>query len=467
MSSNLDKAFHDVVLRSHPTLFLRRSLMTLNPGRPFLNNWHIQAILYQLDRIRRGEITRLIINMPPRSLKSLTVSVAYPAYLLGLEPHRKIFSISYSNELSFKHSSDFRSIVTTPWYRRAFPKMQIVRSVEDEISTSMKGFRKAASVYGTLTGLGGDLLILDDPQKPIDAQSALQRDNLNQWFANTLLSRLDNKQTGAIILVTQRVHLNDLTGYLTEGSNDWTVLNLAAIAEQDETVATGIGCSHLRRAGDALHPEHETPQTLLKLQQTLGSEVFAAQYQQCPVPPGGGYIKRKWVRYYEKLPPFSYRAKIIQSWDTAAKGGAQNDWSVCTTWLVVDDNYYLIDLVRGRFEYPRLREAAIAQAKKHKPRVILIEDASVGSALAQELKTMHLGGAVRLIPVHGDKMGRLWTHQAKFEMGLVHFPKGAAFLPDLETELFSFPQGKHDDQVDSLSQALDYRGSTYTLDNVR
>jgi len=286
--------------------------MTLNPGFTYLPNWHIRATGYQLERIRRGEITRLIINMPPRHLKSMIVSVAFAAFLLGHEPWRRVFVISYGNELSSKHHSDFRSIVESAWYRRVFPKMRIHRSLADEVSTTAKGFRKATSVYGTLTGLGGDVFIIDDPQKPVDAQSEIQRNGLNHWVSNTLMSRLDSKEKGIIIVVQQRVHLNDLSGYLME-LGGWDVLSLPAIAEQDESVAIGQREFHLRRAGEALHPELESLASLKNLQRQIGSDDFFAQFQQCPVPPGGAMIRREWLRYYEKLSERTYWAKIIQS----------------------------------------------------------------------------------------------------------------------------------------------------------
>jgi predicted phage terminase large subunit-like protein len=168
-------------------------------------------------------------------------------------------------------------------------------------------------------------------------------------------------------------------------------------------------------------------------------------------------IRREWLRYYDELPKRTYRAKVIQSWDTAAKDGAQNDWSVCTTWMILDDCYYLIDLTRGRYEYPRLKATAIALAQKHRPRYVLVEGASTGTALAQELKRVQFGGTTKQVPVERDKIGRLYVNQAKFEAGLVRFPKGAPFLSELETELLTFPQGKTDDQVDSISQALSYK----------
>lgn len=455
-----DQTLLNAVLRSDFLSFLRRCMAALNPGAAFLLNWHMEALAYRLEQVRTGKVNRLIINLPPRYLKSIMVSVAFPAFLLGHDPRRRIFGISYGGDLASKHARDFQSIVQSSWYRRLFPNMQIARSADSDVFTTDRGFRKATSVYAAITGLGGDTFILDDPQKPVDAQSDLQRNNLNEWFSNTLRSRLDNKATGVIILVMQRVHLNDLTGYLTEGADDWTVLNLPAIAEVDEEIEIGNGRFHRRSAGQALHPEHEPLAVLEKLRAEIGSDVFAAQYQQAPVPPGGAMIKREWMRYFNEPPSRTNGTKVIQSWDTAAKAGAHNDWSVCTTWQLVDKNFYLVDLTRGRYEYPQLRNKALALAERYKPNSILIEDASTGIALAQELRQSgHFN--VKPIPVERDKIGRVFVQQAKFEAGLVHFPRGAAFLPVLEAELFAFPQAKTDDQVDSISQALAYKQSTY------
>jgi len=452
-------------LRNDFESFLKYSVLTLNPGMPFLPNWHIRAIAYQLERVRRGEINRLIINMPPRHLKSITVSVAFPAFVLGHDPRQRIFSISYGSELSLKHARDFRSIVESPWYAQTFPHMRLSRSLDDEATTTSKGFRKATSVGGVLTGLGGNMIILDDPQKPVDAQSKTRRDSLNQWFTNTLMSRLDNKETGAIIVVTQRVHMDDLSGHLMSGSADWEVLSLPAIAEIDEQVPIGDDEFHYRRAGTALHPDHESLEMLRVLQKDLGSYDFGAQYQQCPIPEGGAMVKRDWLRFYDEAPERTPKTKVIQSWDIAAKDGLNSDYSVCTTWYVRDKNFHLVDLVRGRFEYPQLKRTAMALAERYKPTAILIEDASAGISLAQEMRAM---GQFRVtpVPVEHDKVTRLYTQTAKFEAGLVHFPKNAPYMADLLAELLAFPHGKHDDQVDSITQALAYKFSSYTLDNL-
>lgn len=460
-----DHVLLDAAMRNDFLLFVERCFLTLNPGKEFLPNWHHRAIDHVLDSVRQGSSTRLIINVQPRSLKSLIVSVAYPAFVLGHDPKKRIYVISYGGDLADKHSSDFRSVVESRWYKRMFPKMRIQKSLDSEIITTERGYRRSTTVMGALTGLGGDLFILDDPQKAVDAQSEARRNSLNQWFSNTLISRLDNKSTGAIVIVMQRVHMNDICGFLTENSHDWKVLSLPAIAEVEERIPIGRNEFHHREIGEPLHPAHESIEVLRELERTMGPDNFAAQYQQCPVAEGGAMIRREWFSYYDTLPERTYRTKIIQSWDTAAKEGAQNDWSVCTTWLVHDDHYYLIDLVRDRFEYPRLRQTAIAQAERHKPSIVLIEDASTGIALAQELKTV-LHMAIKPVSIERDKRGRMYVQQDKFHARRVHFPKGAPFLPALERELLAFPHGNTDDQVDSISQALAHTFSTYTLDNV-
>lgn len=460
MSKELAQGALNAVLRNNFIAFVDRSFRQLNPGATFVSGPHLEAIAWHLERVLSGEITRLIINMPPRYLKSIMASVAFPAFALGQQPANRLVCLSYSSELSEKHARDFAAVVQSPWYGQAFPKMRIKRLANSELTTTRQGYRKTTSVGGALTGLGGNIFIIDDPQKPADAHSESLRANLNNWFSNTLLSRLDNKATGAIVVVMQRVHLNDLTGFLTEHSEDWTVLNLAAIAETDENIPIGLDRFFTRKAGEVLNPAYENKVTLLKVRDQLGADNFSAQYQQAPVPPGGAMIKQRWLRYYDRLPERKFTSRVIQSWDCASKEGAQNDWSVCTTWLLDEKKYYLIDVYRERLNYPRLRSAAIALAQQFDPTAVVIEDTSAGSALAQEL--LHLG-LTRIFPVKvdRDKYTRLFVQALKFETGSVFFPRVAPFLAQLETELLTFPQGKYDDQVDSISQALAFNDFGY------
>lgn len=445
--------------------FTDRGVRQITQGGSFQHNWHLDAISWELMKVMSGETRRLIINLPPRSLKSLMTSVLFPAFWLGHDPRKKIFGISYGGELAAKHARDCQLVMQSNWYRATFPGTRISRIADSSIYTSKQGFRKATSISATLTGLGGDCFIVDDPLKPIDAQSEPLRNSVNEWISHTLISRLDDKAKGSIIVVMQRVHQHDLTGYLIENfPGTWTVLSLAAIAREDELVQIGSDRFHSRQAGEALHPEREPLEVLEALRCELGSDHFEGQYQQSPVPPGGAMVKRDWLQYYDVLPNRVYPAKVFQSWDTAVKNGAQNDYSVCTTWLRIEKKFYLMDLVRERFEYPRLKQTALKLAHQFKPDTILIEDASTGSPLAQELRQSGIY-AVQLIPVERDKIARMYTQQAKFEQGLVFFPRHASYLGALEAELLSFPQSKFDDQVDSITQALASQTSKYRYDS--
>jgi predicted phage terminase large subunit-like protein len=433
--------------------FVRKSFHVLNPSARFDMNWHICAIAYHLEQVRLGNIRRLIITLPPRTLKSIMCSVAFPAFVLGHDPTKRLIVASYSADLAIKHGNDFRTVINSAEYHGIFPGTRIstMKNTQSEVVTTLNGFRLAISVDGTLTGRGGDIIIIDDPIAALAALSQKSREHVVDWYFNTLLSRLDDKQNGAIVLVMQRLHEDDLAGVLLRGSDEWTVLSLPAIAEEDEEIPIVNGQVHFRRAGDVLHPQRESRDVLESLR-AQSADIFAAQYQQQPVTPGGAVIKRDWVRRYDQ-PPKSGR--IIQSWDVANKQGEENDYSVCTTWLIYEKRYYLIDVLRGRFDFPTLRTRVLQKTKLHKASQILIEDAGFGTALIQELKTEHLS-VVGVKPEY-DKRIRMEIQSAKFQNGQVFFPKEAPWLRDLEDELFAFPNGRHDDQVDSISQALGHK----------
>jgi predicted phage terminase large subunit-like protein len=455
--TSADRDVLDAYLRTEFTGFLERSFLTLNPGATYLRNWHIDALAYHLELVRRGKIRRLIVNLPPRFLKSLMCSVAFPAFVLGHDPTKRLIVVSYGAELATKLGNDCRTVVQSAWYQRLFPEMRIsrIKNTEAEVITTRHGCRLAASVGGSLTGRGGDFIIIDDPLKPQDAYSDSKRESANEWFDNTAFSRLDDKLTGKIIVVMQRLHLNDLTGKLSRGSDEWTVLNLPAIAERDAQIQIGEKRYYYRKVGDLLHSEREPMDVLESIRAQLGPDIFAAQYQQNPVAPGGNMIKRHWVRRYENLPVRTSSMHVLQSWDTASKEGEQNAWTVCTTWYVHEGRYYLVDVLRDRFDYPTLKERAIAHARLHKPTTILIEDTGVGTALVPEVR--NCGFAVIAVQVGHNKQTRISVQSAKFASGQVHFPHGAPWLEDLEAELFAFPASRFDDQVDSVSQALGHQ----------
>lgn len=427
--------------------FLHYAFLSLNQGSVFLSNWHINAICEHLAAIEAGQIKRLIINMPPRYLKSLTVSVAWPAWLLGQSPARRIIVASYAEKLSLKHSLDTRHLIAQAWYQRAYPELEIMlgQNEKHKFVTTQQGFRLAASVGGTLTGEGGDILIVDDPINPLNAESEATREKANRWFEHTFSSRLNNKKSGAIIVVMQRLHADDLTGYLMK-KGGWHVLDLEAIATNTQWLA-----GHIRHRGHALHPAREDLQQLEKTKHEMGSHVFSAQYQQRPRPQEGAMLRRHWLRYDDPLPLAD--GQIVQSWDTAIKAGKDNDPSVCITAQIVDGECYVLEVLRQRLEYHELRREVLRTAEKWNPHAILVEDKASGQSLLQDLKQ---ASGLPLIPIlpKQDKLTRFAAITPLIEAGRFVLPKQAHWLADFENELLAFPSVKHDDQVDALSQLL-------------
>jgi predicted phage terminase large subunit-like protein len=430
----------------------------LEPGSTLNMNWHHYSMAWHLELVLRGIITRLIIMAPPRTLKSLMASVAYPAYRLGCNPGERIIGISHGSDLQIRFSNDFRTIVESTRYQRLFPRMELSKNTETEVHTSQGGYRYARSAEGSLTGIGGGTLILDDFQKPLDMVSEARRISTNANYYSTVASRIDNQHTGAIVVVGQRLHMDDLIGTLLRSAERWTVLTLPAIAEEEEHIPIGPGRWYSRRVGDLLHPQQQTREFLEALR-AQDPEIYAAQYQQSPIPPGGFMIKRDQIQYCDELPRRSSSSVYLQSWDTGQKPGETNAQSACLDILVQDNKYFIAHALVGQWEYYELEQRLLSRADEQKPNVILIEDAGFGTALISTLKQKGL--PVIAVQPEGDKKTRLLRQISKFANAQVFLLKTAPGRTDLETELFSFPGGRRNDLVDALSQALSYKHVPY------
>lgn len=461
MNAIFQRRLLDAAIRTDFMCFLWMVYQTIDPAANYKPNWHYEAFF----EIARDMITRKpgkkVICAPPRSGKSIFF-VALAAWIMGHDPTRKIICISYSKELAAKFSNDFRRIVKSEWYRRAFPHTVVAdwKDTEGETHFTAGGYRLGTSVSGGSTGRGGDHVLWDDPIKLQDAHYDTQRESVNRNILNASISRLNDRLRGSVLGCMQRVHFLDVVGVLPDG---YEIHNFPAIAMEDETISLGGGRHHHRKVDEALHPEREPVSLLLQIKRDLGDEEFLAQWQQMPVPPGGLIIKKEWIYYNDELPRGGY---YLLSWDTAGKVGPRNSYSVCTVWYRKDSISYLVDVIRGRFDFPTLRDTAIELVKRHKPRVVLIEEASTGIALGPDLRRA-VGCTVKFLPVVGDKVGRLFDVTGKFASRNVQFPRNAPFMTNLLEELLRFPQSQFSDQVDSVSQALAYEGSTYTLAHIR
>jgi hypothetical protein len=355
--------------------FLQRSFHELMPQAEFWPNWHIEHIAGKLEACRQGKIKRLVINVPPRSLKSLAGSIALPAWWLGHDPTAQIIAVSYAQDLSDKLARDCRTIMQSSWYQSLFAtRLSNERKAVGEFVTTMGGSRLATSVSGVLTGRGADVIVIDDPLKPDEALSDARRATCNNWYDTVLLSRLNDKRAGCIILIMQRLHENDLVGHVFE-QEAWEVVSFPAIAEEDQAyvIESPFGSrTHHRQTGDVLHPAREPLATLEALRRGLGPYNFAGQYQQAPTPAGGGMVETAWFpRYTPEDRPQKFD-QIVQSWDTANKPSELADYSVCTTFGVKHKHFYLLNVLRKKFGYPDLKRAVIEQSRLFGPSVILI-----------------------------------------------------------------------------------------------
>ena len=452
----LSPAEYRAVLRGDFYSFMLRCFAELDSGGPFLPSWHIEVMAAKLQAVRDGRVRRLIINIPPRHLKSLAASIALPAWLLGHDPTKAIVNVTYGQELSDKFARDCRAILMSSWYRSLFPtRLSSARAPLQELVTTQGGFRLATSVGGVLTGRGADLILIDDPLKPSDAMSESRRVAANEWFDGTLYSRLNDKTKGAIVIIMQRLHEDDLVGHVLK-QEGWEVVSFPAIAEVDErhVVETLFGTrTFVRRMGEALHPEREPLATLEQIRSTIGTYNFAGQYQQTPSPSGGGMVKEAWFRRFSPEDRPATFDQIIESWDTANQPSELADYSVCTTWGLKGSNFYLLNVLRKKLAYPDLKRAVQAQSDAFHPTSILIEDKASGTQLIQELLEAGLSQVVRYGP-EGDKIMRLHAQTATIENGFVYLPDAAHWLADYLHELTQFPVGRYDDQVDSTAQAL-------------
>lgn len=455
--------WYEGIITRNFTNFIGKTFSAVDPASEFISNWHIDLIAEYLEAARKSEITRLIINMPPRSLKSLCVSVAWPAWILGHDPCSRVIAASYAASLAVKHSLDCRSLLSTDWYRELFPDVKLAsdQNEKQKFMTTKRGFRLASSVGASVIGEGGNFLIIDDPISPAQAMNKKWRNHVNNWFDHTFSTRLDNKKKGVIVLVMQRLHSDDLSGYLLE-KGGWEHLCLPAVSLSSQKHHFG-NITKFREAGELLHPLREDIFLVERAKIELGSSAFAAQYQQNPQAEEGGMIKKSWISRYHYLP--ASISRVVQSWDTAIKSEIWHDASACLTFMEADGRSYLHDAKIFRLEYPDLKREFYLQAQKHKPDIILLEDKASGQQLLQDIKRESHLPVVGIRPA-GDKITRFAAVSAMIEAGKLLLPEQAGWLADFEDELFSFPSGKNDDQVDALTQYLDWQRRR-SWDNIR
>ncbi|HVR89853.1 MAG TPA: phage terminase large subunit [Novosphingobium sp.] len=420
-----------------------------DPGGTFDDNWHIEAMAHEVTQLIGGSNRRLLVTMPPRCLKSYIMSVALPAFLLGQNPAERIVVVTYGEQLAEELSEASLRIMSSKPYQRMFPATVLTTRTKRTLKTSAGGKRFSTTIGGAMTGMGGGWLIVDDPLNAPNAYSEALREQSNAFFDKTLSTRGDKPKTTRFIVVMQRLHEEDLAGHILR-QGGWRHLKLQAKATEDALIDIGGGRQHKVTSGELLHEERLDDQVLAERLAQMGSGGVEAQYQQNPLPVTGNQIKFEWLQRYAS-PVDRGDGIVVQSWDTASKIGVANDWSVCTTWLLKDKISYLLHVWRGRLEFPALRDQLIKLYNEHGASRVLIENASSGMALIQDLRG---STPFNVVPRDSrlDKRARVDGISGALESGRVLFPTDASWLPEFEREILSFPAGRHNDQVDSMTQ---------------
>ncbi|MBX3521586.1 MAG: phage terminase large subunit [Xanthobacteraceae bacterium] len=414
---------------------------------------YFRTMAYVLQPTLDGHAQRQIVNLPPRHGKTFLISVALPAFLMGRNPTKKIIVVSYGTDLAAEHTHEFRRLIESEEYRKVFPNVSFIRCNETEVKTSAGGSRLGLSIEGAVTGRGADVLIIDDPIKGGEAQSANARKLVLDRVQNSLMSRLNSRATGSIICVMQRVHIDDLTASLVK-LGGFSVLALPLVAETLQEFPISATKTYNRQVGDILDASRFPPDSIEQQKLDSGDYNFAAQYQQNPIPAEGSIFRRSDLNFYDRLPEGRESVRLI-SWDVATTTNPTSSYSVGTVWSIFGDRMYLIDVIRRRLELPELTTAALRLAAQYAPAKTLIEKEGYGENLIQQLQRR--GFTPMVARSRPTKIERAVIASGAFREGRIYLPKSAPWLDDYIEELLRFPSG-FDDQVDSSCQAINEAG---------
>lgn len=430
--------------------FAERAWPILEPATDLKWGWAVDAICDHLEAVTTGQINRLLINVPPGTMKSLLTAVIWPAWEWGpLEmQNMRYLGTAHKQDLAVRDSTKCRRLIQSDWYQRLWPvKLTGDQNAKTKFENNKTGFREAMA-FASMTGSRGDRVILDDPHSVDDANSRVKLASDIATFREALPSRVNNEKS-AIVIIMQRLAVGDVSDVALELGYDH--LRIPMRYEPGRSTHT-VGTGDKRTVdGELMFPERFDEGQVCELEKSLGSYATAGQLQQRPVMRGGGMIKDAWVQRYNTAP--ANKIRIVQSWDTAYKAAQINDPSACTTWLQTTNGYYLIDAFTIMAEYPAVKRAIKSKYEQFTPDAVLIEDKSSGQSLLQELRADSNIPVIAIKPEQ-DKETRLNAVSSLFESGLIYLPESSPWLTDYESELFLFPAGGHDDQVDSTSQAL-------------
>jgi len=442
--------------------FTKAAWPTIEPGVEYQDNWHLDAISEHLQAVVEGDIRHLIINVPPRHSKSISVAVALPAWTWARDPAKKFLYASYASSLSIRDGTKCRRLIDSPWYQNHFGdkfKLTDDQNQKQRFENDKSGYRISTSVGGALTGDGGDIICIDDPHNVTDTDSSKVREGVLEWWDQAMQTRLNDPRTGAFIIIMQRVHEQDLTGHILANQlgDEWDHLMIPARYEvgAPNPMKSSLGFTDPRtKEGELLWPERIDEKTLSTLERSLGSYAAAGQLQQRPSPKGGGILKASWWVPWDKpeLPEIEY---VLQSWDTAFESKESSSFSARTTWGVFRHKGAMCAIVLeaywGKPSYPDLRKLAQEAYEEWEPDTVLIEKKASGQSLIQDLRMA--GVPVLAYSPDRDKIARAHASSALLEDGRIYYPSDKRWAKELIEIISAFPAHPNDDVVDCTTQA--------------
>jgi predicted phage terminase large subunit-like protein len=438
--------------------FAKRAWAVLEPAAELKWGWALDAICMHLEAVSDGRITRLLMNVPPGSMKSLLTGVIWPAWEWGPRglPEMRFVGTAHEEQLAIRDSRRCRDLIKSEWYQRLWP-VQLSPDLDGkrEFGNTRKGVRQARA-FTSMTGVRGDRVILDDPISADNANSEAKLEAARIAFTETLPTRV-NSGKSAIVVIMQRLNEKDVSGVILSMGLPYVHLCIPMRFDPARKCRTAIGWEDPRtQEGELMFPERFGEEQVRELETTLGSYGTAGQLQQNPSPRGGGMIKVAWFKYWAHLPPLEFTEMFV---DTAQKTGEENDYSVLQLWArATAGQAVLIEQLRGKWEAPELLTHARAFWFKYKagtfnPRAMRVEDKVSGTGLIQTLRRE--GVPVIPVPRSKDKVSRGHDAAPFIESGNVLLPADVPWLSDFLAEAEAFPRGAHDDQLDPMFDAID------------
>lgn len=442
---------------------------TIEPSA-FVDGRAIDAIVEHLEAVTFGQIRFLLINIPPRMSKSTIVSVLWPCWDWLHYPSEHFLCASYGLDLSTRDNRRKRILIESPWFQTRYSGIFSLaddQAAKRNIENNQQGRMLATSVGAATTGHGGGRLVLDDPHSAAEAHSASDRNAALRWFREVWSNRLNDQNKSAMVTVGQRVHDDDVSGYIIKDRPDWTKLILPSLYEPDRHCTTSIWTDWRKEEDELLWPERFSKKALDGLRRDLGAQGFAAQYQQIPVQSGGGQFKETWFRYYTRendilklITPNGITQILLSSCeilitvDLAISLKQSADFTVIAVWAISKErDLILLDRVRDRLDNPDQQRQITMLYHRWLPSSIQIESVAYQLSIVQSLR--NLGLPIREYRPVRDKVSRASVASVYYESGKIYHPQSASWLEEWQGELLKFPLASHDDVVDVVSMACE------------